>query len=133
MAGEATFDELKAAKLCEINMAAQSMVASVTTAYPPFEVLTWPSQTSEVIAWQEDSTAPTPTCDLICERRGLERTDFLNRTLAKVLQFREIASAVAGERQKLEDEVGALAEDTEENRAALAAIAWVLTPADIQA
>ncbi len=111
-----SLDELKAAKIAEINATSQAFVDSVTAGYPEFEIQTWGKQEAEAMAWHEDPLAPTPTIDRMAARRKLDREEYLQRTYNKVQAF-ELVYDIVGDRQYYAD-LAAAAETPE----ALAAI-----------
>lgn len=100
-----TLDELKAAKLKELNDYCQSLANSLTAGYPDFEKLTWEDQRRECKAWQADNTSPTPYIDTLAVQRGIDRVDYLNRTIAKVDAFTNAAQKLVGQRQRYEDQI----------------------------
>ena len=55
-----TLEQTKAAKLSEINKAADAAIATLTATYPDREISTFDKQESEARAYAVDSTASTP-------------------------------------------------------------------------
>lgn len=103
-------DELKARQLRAIasnNGAYESAISQMTAGYPPAEIQTWERQRAEVIAWEADPNAPTPWIDLAASARGLDRGEFLARTLAKVTAFVQASAWLTGHRQGIEDAIRA--------------------------
>lgn len=95
-------------KLTESNNTAyEQAVAKMTTGYPPAEIQTWERQRAEVIAWEADPNAPTPWIDLAASARGLDRGEFLARTLAKVTAFAQASAWLTGHRQGIDDAIRA--------------------------
>lgn len=89
------------------NTAYEQAVAKMTTGYPPAEIQTWERQRAEVIAWEADPNAPTPWIDLAASARGLDRGEFLARTLAKVTAFAQASAWLTGHRQGIDDAIRA--------------------------
>lgn len=95
------------ALLKENNAAYNTATKSITGEYPDSEKDTWPSQKAESEAWVWDATAKTAWIDRASAVRGLEREDYLRRTLAKAYQFRELSAFLTGLRQSYEDAIKA--------------------------
>ena len=55
-----TLEQTKAAKLSEINKAADAAIATLTATYPDREISTFDKQESEARAYAADATASTP-------------------------------------------------------------------------
>ena len=89
------------------NTAYEQAVAKMTSGYPPAEIQTWERQRAEVIAWEADPNAPTPWIDLAASARGLDRGEFLARTLAKVTAFAKASAWLTGHRQGIDDAIRA--------------------------
>lgn len=89
------------------NTAYEQAVAKMTSGYPPAEIQTWERQRAEVIAWEADPNAPTPWIDLAASARGLDRGEFLARTLAKVTAFAHASAWLTGHRQGIDDAIRA--------------------------
>lgn len=102
-----TFDAIKAAKLALLNAQAQAVADKFTAGYPAFEMDTWADQQSEALAWEKDSSAATPCIDALASYRGIDRTLYLQKTLAKVKAFRAAGLFLAGTRQRYEDAIKA--------------------------
>ena len=89
------------------NTAYEQAVAKMTSGYPPAEIQTWERQRAEVIAWEADPNAPTPWIDLAASARGIDRGEFLARTLAKVTAFAHASAWLTGHRQGIDDAIQA--------------------------
>ena len=100
------------------NAAYESAIAQMTAGYPPAEIQTWERQRAEAIAWEADQGASTPWIDLAASARGLDRGEFLARTLAKVNAFAQASAWLTGRRQGIDDAIRAAS-----TLAALSAIA----------
>ena len=89
------------------NTAYEQAVSKMTSDYPPSEIATWERQRAEALAWEADSSAPTPWIDLAASARGLDRTEYLTRTLAKVQAFAQASAWLTGRRQGIDDAIRA--------------------------
>ncbi|MHB0820127.1 hypothetical protein ACYCFK_17855 [Stutzerimonas stutzeri] len=87
------------------NSAYEIAIAQMTADYPASEIATWERQRAEVIAWDEDPEAATPWIDLAASARGLDRTEYLQRTLAKVRAFALASAYLTGRRQGIDDAI----------------------------
>lgn len=114
-----TLDQAKRAQIAAINTDMEAAAAALTADYPPSEKLSWPIQEQEALAWQADNTTATPYIDALALERGIARVDYLQRTLAKVQQFRAASAQLIGKRQRLEDQIKAAT-----TLAAVQAIVW---------
>lgn len=123
--------QAKAAKLAEINSAAQADVTPYTQAYPAFEKETWAQQAAEAAAYAADSSAATPWCDLAASKRDIDRVTFIQKVASKAAAFVQISATVAGYRQGLEDQLDAIDLNAADAAAQIAAITYTspLTPA----
>jgi len=122
-----TLEQIKAAKLAEINEAAESEIAVLSGkhTYPPTEVDTWPTQQAEAAAWfaadEADRVASlVPWCATAAAARGLDLGEFMVRVQAKVEAFMQISALIFGHRQGLEDQIVAATDEADLN-----AIEWV--------
>ena len=107
--------------LAENNTAYTAATRALTADYPQLEKDTWPTQDSEAAGWVADpETARTPWVDLAASERGLDREEYLRRTLVKAKQFKVLSAFLTGRRQKFEDAIKA-GEDP--------ALDYTLTPA----
>ena len=102
-----TLDEVKAAKLAEINAACDAEIGALKATYPDTEVLTWDKQEQEARALVLDATATTPLIDSIASARGLDRVELANLIIDKADPFAVASGASIGKRQKLEDQINA--------------------------
>lgn len=91
------------------NLAYEAAIANLTRDYPAAEIQTWERQRAEVIAWEADENAPTPWIDLAASARGLDRNEYLARTLAKVHAFAQASAWLTGRRQGIDDAIRAAA------------------------
>lgn len=107
--GRLTHDvpELAADKLLKNNAAFEIAMSGLTSDYPPSEILSWERQRAEALAWEADSTVPTPWIDIAASARGLARDEYLLRTTAKVHQFAIASAWLIGRRQAIDDAIRA--------------------------
>lgn len=89
------------------NAQYDAAISAMTCDYPAAEISTWERQRAEVIAWSGDSTAPTPWIDIAASARGLDRNEYLTRTLAKVNAFAMASAYLTGRRQCIDDQIRA--------------------------
>ncbi len=114
-----TFDELRTAKLAEINAACEVAIGAIKASYPASEVLSWSKQEAEARAFVADAAAATPLLDALATARGIAKADLAAWVIAKADLFAQISGGIIGKRQKLEDQLE-VATTTEE----VAAIMW---------
>ncbi|HDR1796644.1 TPA: hypothetical protein QB579_000330 [Pasteurella multocida] len=100
----------KADKLKEINDAAQDYVDGIAKTYetPEFERDTWLTQRAEAIAWKQDPNSPTPTLESIATNRGVPLDVLREKAYQKSVLFATLSATIAGQRQKLEDQLLAI-------------------------
>ena len=98
-----TLDEAKAAKLSEINAAADRAIATAT--YPDREISTFDKQEAE--AYAADPTASTPLLSALAQARGVPLPDLVERVLAKADAFAVASGSIIGQRQALKDRLDA--------------------------
>ena len=98
-----TLEEVKAAKLSEINAAADRAIATLTATYPDREISTFDKQESEARAYAADPTASTPLLSALAEARGISLPDLVERVLAKADAFIVASGSIIGQRQALKD------------------------------
>ena len=100
------FNTVKQATFIKNNQAYEAATISITANYPQMEKDTWPTQDREVKAWVLDpENAETPWIDTAAAIRGVDRTLYLQRTLAKTQQFEQVSAYLTGLRQKYEDQI----------------------------
>ena len=104
---EPTLEEMKAAKLSEINAAADRAIGTLTATYPDREISTFDKQESEARAYAADPTASTPLLSALAEARGISLPDLVERVLAKADAFAVASGSIIGQRQALEDRLDA--------------------------
>lgn len=102
-----TLEELKAAKLTEINTGCQRMLDRLTATYPAAELLTFDKQEAEARALLADPEAATPFLTPLAAARGLETAELARKVIAKADAFTAASGHVIGLRQKDEDRLKA--------------------------
>lgn len=96
-------DELKAAKLNEINTTYQQAIATLTPTYPDDERLTFDKQEQEARSWLADNSTPTPFVDALAAGRQMEKAELVSRIIAKADAFAIASGSLTGQRQRYED------------------------------
>lgn len=89
------------------NQAYENALSMMTSDYPPSEIQTWERQRAEVLDWHVDNAAATPWIDVAASARGLDRDEYLARTLAKVQAFAAASAWLTGRRQGIDDSIRA--------------------------
>lgn len=112
----------KATRIADLNAIAQQLADVAIADYPKAETLSWPDQAAEASAWCVDNAIATPYMDALALSRGLDRVDYLTRTVAKVTSFKAFSAHVFGTRQKYVDQIDAATDEAE-----LAAIVFNFT------
>ena len=110
---EPTLDELKVAKLMEINATYDNAVSLLVVGYPSNELLTFDKQEAEARAWTADQSADTPLVDALALGRGMDKAELVSRILAKADAFAVATGYLTGLRQRYEDRLG-LAQSAED-------------------
>ena len=100
---EITLDELKAAKLTEVNESYDTATSALVSTYPDTELLTFDKQESEARAWQADNSASTPLIDALALGRGIDKAELVRRIIAKAEAFATATGYLTGQRQRYED------------------------------
>ena len=118
-----TLEEVKTAKLSEINAAADVAISALTATYPDREISTFDKQEVEARAYAADpTTAQTPLLSALSQARGIDLPDLVRRVIAKADAFAVASGSIIGQRQALEDRLDACA-TVEEIRALPASFA----------
>lgn len=100
-----TFKESKAAKLSEINKAADKIMAALISTYPDREISTFDKQEAEARAYMADPEAPTPLLSALAKVRGISMDELVKRVIAKADAFAAASGYIIGQRQALEDQL----------------------------
>lgn len=112
----------RVAALGRINTGFEAAMQAVRAEYPESEVLSWPKQEAEALAWQADAGAATPLLDALAAARGMDKAELAGRILAKAAAYAVATGQLIGRRQALEDALQALPEDATPEQ--IQAIAW---------
>lgn len=88
-----------------ITKQAQEYIEANEPVYPDSESRIFETQKQEANAYSLDSSAFTPTVDLIAFNRGVDRTVILSNVMSHVITDNELLATVAGKRQKALDDV----------------------------
>lgn len=102
-----TLEEVKTAKLSEINAAADRAIATLTATYPDREISTFDKQEAEARAYTTDPAASTPLLSALAQARGVPLDELVRRVLAKADTFAVASGSIIGQRQALEDRLDA--------------------------
>ena len=102
-----TLDELKAAKLAEINTGCQRMLDRLTATYPAAELLTFDKQEAEARALIAAPDTSAPLLTALAVARGIGTTELALRVIAKADAFTAASGHIIGLRQKDEDRLKA--------------------------
>lgn len=98
---------LRAELTKENNAKYEAAIGKMTSEYPATEITTWERQRAEAIAWGANPAALTPWIDIAASARGLDRDEYLARTLAKVNAFAMVSACLTGRRQGIDDQIKA--------------------------
>lgn len=95
-------------RLTANNTAYTETTKRLTADYPQLEKDTWPTQNEEASAWVADPAgAATPWIDRAAAERGIDREEYIRRTLIKARQFKVMSAFLTGRRQRYEDQIKA--------------------------
>lgn len=96
------------ARITANSAAYEAATRALTADYPQLEKDTWPTQNDEASAWVADPAgAATPWIDRAAAERGIEREEYIRRTLIKARQFKVMSAFLTGRRQRYEDQIKA--------------------------
>lgn len=123
-----TLEELKAAKLAQINEGCQSALAALTPTYPEKELLTFERQEREARALLAGDGSDVAHITAIASGRGIPVEELARKIVAKAEAFSLASGLLIGRRQRYED----LLEDAQ-TKEAVAAIQPVYTLPEVQA
>lgn len=96
---------IKSNKLSEINSKYNIATESLVSTYPSTELLTFDKQEQEARKWKEDNSIETPLIDSLAEGREIEKSDLVDRIIAKADLFALQTGYLTGQRQKYEDQL----------------------------
>lgn len=101
-----TSGQIRSSRLIANNNAYSAATRALTADYPQLEKDTWPTQDNEAAAWvATPDAASTPWVDLAASERGIDREEYLRRTLVKAKQFKILSAFLTGRRQRYEDAI----------------------------
>ncbi|MDR0280159.1 MAG: hypothetical protein LBJ37_19980 [Paucimonas sp.] len=83
----------------------------IAAGYPLSERESWPVQTEEARALEADPEAATPWVDAAALARGLDRLVLAQRIREKDDKYRQVHGLLTGTRQRIEDQIDAVADD----------------------
>lgn len=83
----------------------------IAAGYPLSERESWPVQTEEARALEADSAAASPWIDAAAAARGLDRLVLAERIRSKDDAYRQVHGLLTGTRQRIEDQIDAVADD----------------------
>lgn len=99
-----TIEEVKAAKLAEINSACDDILNAAVLSYPNTEILTFDQQTVEAKAYiANGNPEDAPLLSALASGRGIELDELVQRVIAKHDTFSALSGYIIGQRQALED------------------------------
>lgn len=102
-----SLEEVKAARLAEVNAAYDEAVSALVDTYPDAELLTFDKQEAEARAWLADISARTPLINALAEGRGMDKAELVRRIIAKAEAFATTTGYLTGQRQRFEDLIDA--------------------------
>lgn len=102
-----SLEEVKAARLAEVNAAYDEAVSALVDTYPDAELLTFDKQEAEARAWLADISARTPLIDALAAGRGMDKAELVSRIIAKAEAFATTTGYLTGQRQRFEDLIDA--------------------------
>ena len=100
---DTSLDELKDAKLSEINAAYDVATSALVATYPRTELLTFDKQEAEARAWDADNSVETPLVDMLAAGRQMDKAELVRRIIAKADTFALATGYLTGQRQRYED------------------------------
>lgn len=102
---EPELEEIKAAKLKEINDVYENKSKMVKEDTPQEEVLTWDIQKIEAEGFEKDNSYQTSFIDGIALHRNIDRRELIDKILQKVRNFNNYMAEMTGVRQFYEDQI----------------------------
>lgn len=104
-----TLEEVKAAKLAEINAGCDAILKQAVSGYPETEQQTFYKQDAESAAYLENPETETPFLTILAAARGISLEDMVTKVRAKTDAFSRLSAFICGQRQAMEDELDACA------------------------
>ncbi len=96
----------------------------IAAGYPLSERESWSVQTQEARVMESDPAAATPWIDAAALARGLDRLELAARIRAKDADYRQVHGLLTGTRQRIEDQIDAVADDALELSQINVAAGW---------
>lgn len=104
-----TLEEVKAAKLAEINAGCDAILKQAVSGYPETEQQTFYKQDAESAAYLENPETETPFLTILAAARGIDIANMVTKVRAKTDAFSRLSAFICGQRQAMEDELDACA------------------------
>ena len=102
---EPTLEDLKSAKLAEINGSYTAAASALVSTYPATELLTFDKQEAEARAYSADPASETPLVDALAAGRAMDKSELVRRIIAKADAFAVAVGYYTGQRQHYEDQL----------------------------
>ena len=106
---ELSLEEVKAAKLAEINAGCDAILKQAVSGYPETEQQTFYKQDAESAAYLENPETETPFLTILAAARGIDLETMVTKVRAKTDAFSRLSAFICGQRQAMEDELDACA------------------------
>lgn len=106
---EPTLEEVKAAKLAEINAGCDAILKQAVSGYPETEQQTFYKQDAESAAYLENPETETPFLTILAAARGISLEDMVTKVRVKTDAFSRLSAFICGQRQAMEDALDACA------------------------
>lgn len=105
--------EIAAALRQSLTAEYDTRIQVIAAGYPLSERESWSVQTQEARALEADPAATTPWIDAAALARGLDRIELAARIRAKDADYRQVHGLLTGTRQRIEDQIDAVADDAQ--------------------
>lgn len=103
-----SLNDLRAAKLAEINAEYETRAQQVAVGVPASEVVSWPKQEAEARALKADSKADALTLRAMAASRGVPLEVLAEKVIGKADAYSICIGKITGDRQRLEDLLNAI-------------------------
>ena len=98
-----TVEEVRNAKLAEINAKYSTVMAYIQAGYPPEEILSWERQSTQAQALQQNPDAEAAFVRGLAVTKGVSVEEMAQRILANAASWEPIAALLTGQRQVMEE------------------------------
>lgn len=98
-----SLEEVKAAKLAEINASCDAILKQAVSGYPETEQQTFYKQDAESAAYLKNPEVETPFLTTLATARGISLEDMVVKVRAKTDAFSQLSAFICGQRQAMED------------------------------